>query len=67
MAGREEICGGGSEDAAGSNLRGGHCQVPSGGSHHGPVQTPQHCGATGCSHSGETGIYIYVRMFIGEN
>ena len=58
VAGRVTCYGGGCEDAAGRNLRGGHCQVPAGGSHHGPVQTPQHCGATWCSHSRKTGRCI---------
>ena len=36
------VCGGGREDSEERLLRGGHGQVPAGGSHHGPVQTPQH-------------------------
>ena len=47
--------GGGSENATARSPRGGCCQVPAGGSHHGPVQTPQYCAAVGCGHCWEAG------------
>ena len=55
VAVRPGACGGGREDSEERLLRGGHGQVPARGSHHGPVQTPQHRAATRSGHSRRTG------------